>query len=384
MQTQSHRAIQRMALPAMFAKLLSQKVSGKLVFTHPDGESSFFFVSGRFLLAVNQSGRGRRWLRVVERYAPNLKAAKLDISHPQIPWEYQLLCQELTLRHISQQQARSILVALAQEVILPLLWREQSEFCWMPISLKTSLLAWIPFDKEVLLPMQNLAEQLLHLSPELVNQFETGALWVGPPLESMPEAARLILQELNGQQSFWDLETSTKHALVFLIRQIDKLYKRGWITFQPLVDQAQPLAEPMVTPVVASPAPVVSATVATTPTVLIACIDDSKAMCQVLEKMLVPAGYEVLKIHSPLQEMATLVSQQPQLLLLDLMMPDVDGYSLCTFLRKTPVFKDTPIIILTSSTGIIDRTRAISAGATGFLSKPPDQELLLSTIKKYV
>jgi chemotaxis family two-component system response regulator PixG len=82
--------------------------------------------------------------------------------------------------------------------------------------------------------------------------------------------------------------------------------------------------------------------------------------------------------------MATLVSRTPQLLLLDLVMPDVDGYSLCTFLRKTPFFRDTPIIILTSSNGIIDRTRAISAGATGFLSKPPDQELLLVTLKKYL
>jgi hypothetical protein len=183
MQTQSNRAIQCATLPALFAKLLAQKVTGKLVFTDLTGEVSFFFISGRFLLAINESGRCRRWYRAVDRYAPELKTAVLGISQSQVPWEYQLLCQELTQKKVSQQQARAILVAIAQEVLLPLLWQEQVTCHWLPMSLKTSLLAWIPFDKEILQPMQNLATQLLCQSPELANQLEAAPNGAALPLK---------------------------------------------------------------------------------------------------------------------------------------------------------------------------------------------------------
>jgi two-component system, chemotaxis family, response regulator PixG len=65
-------------------------------------------------------------------------------------------------------------------------------------------------------------------------------------------------------------------------------------------------------------------------------------------------------------------------------MPTVNGYSVCKFLRETNFFKTTPIIILTSKDTIVDRTRAKLAGATDFLSKPPETQELLQVIRQYI
>jgi two-component system, chemotaxis family, response regulator PixG len=394
-QPPSMRVIQRASLPALFDKLQSQKVTGRLVVTQSAGESSFYFISGRFLFAVNEVGRVRRWYRTVERFCPDLNSATLQEPQHKIPWEYQILCQELTQKKVTQQQARSILVTIGQEVLFPLLWSPEVNCAWLPMSLNCSLLAWIPFDKEILKPMQTLTMQVMHHGTGLAALLEYAPTWVGPAAEKNADALQPLVDLLDGQYSFWDLLAKTDQGVAPLIRQIDKLQKRQWLEFRALADLSAPVgASSRPTPTAQTKTGTASATASATPTPvistrdalphpLIACIDDSKAMCQVLESILIPAGYDVLKIHSPLQEMATLVSRQPHLLLLDLMMPDVDGYSLCTFLRKTPVFRDTPIIILTSSSGIIDRTRALSVGASGFMSKPPEKEVLLATLKKY-
>jgi chemotaxis family two-component system response regulator PixG len=393
MQTQqppSMRVIQRASLPALFSKLLTEKVTGRLVVTQPAGESSFYFVSGRFLFAFNEVSRVRRWYRTVERFCPDLKTSTLQEPQHKIPWEYQLLCQELTQKRISQQQSRSILVTIAQEVLFPLLWTEEVSCAWLPMTLNCSLLACIPFDQEVLKPMQTLTMRVMHHGTKLATQLEFAPAWIGPATEASSESLQELVGLLDGQHGFWDLVAKTEHGVAPLIRQIDKLQHRNWVEFRSLVDLDAPVVAGSTSGSAATTQPKVEAAPTPAPKAgapprpLIACIDDSKAMCQVLEKMLIPAGYDVLKIHSPLEEMATLVSREPHLLLLDLMMPDIDGFSLFMFLRKTPVFKDTPIIILTSSSGIINRTKALSVGACGFLSKPPDQELLLATLKKYL
>ena len=66
-----------------------------------------------------------------------------------------------------------------------------------------------------------------------------------------------------------------------------------------------------------------------------------------LKKILATAGYDVLIIQEPMRGFSLLIEHKPDLILLDLMLPNADGYSICKFLRDTPVFEKTPIIILT-------------------------------------
>ena len=91
-------------------------------------------------------------------------------------------------------------------------------------------------------------------------------------------------------------------------------------------------------------------------------------------------GYDVLTIQEPMAGFGELTKHQPDLILLDLHMPNANGYSVCKFLRETPVFNKTPIIILTSQDTMIDRTRAKLAGATDFIAKPPEANVLLQML----
>ena len=79
-----------------------------------------------------------------------------------------------------------------------------------------------------------------------------------------------------------------------------------------------------------------------------------------------------------------LIEHQPALILLDLMLPNADGYSVCRFLRDTPVFAKTPIIVLTGQSKPVDRAKARLAGATEFLVKPPKPEHLLRMIQMHL
>ncbi|MFM7577394.1 MAG: response regulator, partial [Microcystaceae cyanobacterium] len=67
-----------------------------------------------------------------------------------------------------------------------------------------------------------------------------------------------------------------------------------------------------------------------------------------------------------------------------LVMPNANGYEICTQLRKLSLFKNTPIVILTGNDGIVDRVRAKMVGATDFLGKPVNSETVLQTIRKYL
>ena len=79
-----------------------------------------------------------------------------------------------------------------------------------------------------------------------------------------------------------------------------------------------------------------------------------------------------------------LLEQKPDLIFLDLVMPIANGYEICSQIRRISAFKDTPIIILTSNDGIVDRVRARMVGATDFLAKPIEREKVLRVAHRYL
>jgi two-component system, chemotaxis family, response regulator PixG len=117
---------------------------------------------------------------------------------------------------------------------------------------------------------------------------------------------------------------------------------------------------------------------------MVACIDDSPMIGEQIREILQPFGYEVKVITNPLQGIATLLQDKPDLIFLDLVMPNTNGYELCTFLRKTSAFQNLPIVILTGHDGVIDRMRAKMAGASDFMSKPPEGIKVLQMVEKHL
>ncbi|MDY6781249.1 MAG: response regulator [Cyanobacteriota bacterium] len=116
---------------------------------------------------------------------------------------------------------------------------------------------------------------------------------------------------------------------------------------------------------------------------LVACIDDCSRICDAIDSTLSAAGYEVCCIQDAIQAVPILLERKPDYILLDLTMPIVNGYEICSQIRRAAVLKDIPVIILTGHDGLLDRVRAKVVGATDFLSKPIERQKILRSLQKH-
>ncbi|MGA7938201.1 MAG: response regulator [Kovacikia sp.] len=116
----------------------------------------------------------------------------------------------------------------------------------------------------------------------------------------------------------------------------------------------------------------------------IACIDDSPTILQAIKSFLDDASFTVIMINDPIKALMQIIRNKPDIILLDVGMPNLDGYELCSLLRRHANFKNTPIIMVTGNTGFIDRAKARLVGASGYLAKPFTQSELLKTVFKHL
>ncbi len=121
-----------------------------------------------------------------------------------------------------------------------------------------------------------------------------------------------------------------------------------------------------------------------TQTYRVACIDDSPAMLQTIEQFLGKENLSLFLINESVKALIEVMRIKPDLILLDVGMPKVDGYELCRLLRKHTLFKSTPIIMVTGNTGLIDRARAKLVGATDYMTKPFTQHDLLKMVFRHL
>ncbi len=110
------------------------------------------------------------------------------------------------------------------------------------------------------------------------------------------------------------------------------------------------------------------------------CIDDSPTVINAIKHFLDDSFFEVVGINDPLKALMQTIRVKPDLILLDIGMPNLDGYELCSLLRRHSYFKDTPVIMVTARTGLIDRAKSKMVRASGYLTKPFTQADLLKII----
>ncbi len=103
-----------------------------------------------------------------------------------------------------------------------------------------------------------------------------------------------------------------------------------------------------------------------------------------MRRYLNPKSFEVTKINDPFQAVSTVFRIKPDLILLDINMPKINGYKLCTLLRNSGNCTLIPIIMVTGNTGLIDRSKAKIAGATDYFTKPFTREELTRIVSKYL
>jgi two-component system, chemotaxis family, response regulator PixG len=116
----------------------------------------------------------------------------------------------------------------------------------------------------------------------------------------------------------------------------------------------------------------------------IACIDDSPSILAAITNFLSDKGISVIPINDPVKALMQIIRNKPDLILLDVTMPNLDGYELCSLLRKHPHFKSTPVVMVTSNTGFIDRAKAKLVGASGYMTKPFTETDLMKMVFKHL
>jgi twitching motility two-component system response regulator PilG len=116
----------------------------------------------------------------------------------------------------------------------------------------------------------------------------------------------------------------------------------------------------------------------------IICISHAIATSTTIESVLKLQGYEVISCTHSLEALSLVFQLKPDLILCEITMSELDGYELCAMLRRSSLFRRTPIVMLTGKDQYIDRARARMAAATDYLTKPFADNELVMIVEKYL
>lgn len=118
------------------------------------------------------------------------------------------------------------------------------------------------------------------------------------------------------------------------------------------------------------------------PTILY--VEDNPGNRLLVHSVLEAEGFRILEADCARQALEVLTVEQPDLILMDINMPDIDGYTLTAQLKQRPELRDVPIVALTANVMRGDRERSLNAGCDGYIQKPIDIDELPKQITGYL
>lgn len=344
---------------------------------------NLYYELGQIIWSTGGTHPYRRWLRNITHHCPELDIDNIQYSsESQLIdyWDYLLLENLYATQKINQQQTNNIIESTISEILFDLISHKNlSCLCFQrnqEMILKSPLISthgnmfieqmqksWHNWEQAglngispYLAPILRKPEQLqVRVDPLIYNQFE-----------------RLI----NGRYTLWDLATRMKRNVLSITTSLFPFIKEEIMELIEVPDL------PLPTNQVDKRDELTQANTVNPP--VIACIDDSPLVCKILERIVTSRGMKFIAIQNPIQALAILMVNQPDLIFLDLMMPTVNGYEICNQLRRYSCFAKTPVVILTGSDGVFDRVRSKVFGATEFISKPIQTDTVVAMLYKYL
>ncbi|MEM8683260.1 MAG: twitching motility response regulator PilG [Pseudomonadota bacterium] len=113
-------------------------------------------------------------------------------------------------------------------------------------------------------------------------------------------------------------------------------------------------------------------------------VDDSKTIRRTAETLLTKEGCQVYTAIDGFDALSKIADHQPDLIFVDIMMPRLDGYKTCSLIKHNKMFKQTPVIMLSSKDGLFDRARGRIVGSEQYLTKPFTKDELLGAISNQI
>ena len=369
-----------------FESLKESRFSGQLVIgDREDRTWVLYLYLGRVVYASGGVHPVRRWRRHIVAYCPErlakteelqLSLANIAQEESRISWEYQLLSLWIDQNKIGREQATKVIRATVVEILFDVTQAMEVHCELIKDNLLTTRLILID------------AEQIIKESNKLYSAWQDAKVADRSPdlapsirqrqaLKSKTSAQvyQNLSQLLDGKQTLRDLSIRMKRDVATVTRSLLPYIQMGLVQLVAVDDIAPPVSTPVAQKLFKTKTP---------RRLTIACIDDSPIICQTMESIITEAGYNFVSEMDGLRAIAVLLSRKPDLIFLDLVMPNTNGYEICSQLRKLSFFKQTPIVILTGNDGIVDRVRAKMIGSTDFMGKPAQPQQVLDTIEKYI
>jgi two-component system, chemotaxis family, response regulator PixG len=377
----------------LFDTLKQRQFSGQLRLTSEKGRQWTFYLSaGNVMYVTGGIHPVRRWQRNLMAVVPNSPTIpsqsstwqnSLQKTSPQslkLGWEYQLLCYWVARQEITLEQATKIIWSSLVEVLFDLnqlgkafyeLREDESLGANVIVAIEAS--GAIAFAERMwqTWASANATQYSPHMALAIEHPDKLQKQFSGKQYQSLIELG-------NGQSTLHDLAVRLKREIFTVLRLFLPYVEAGSMKLVNVSDLPVPVSVP-----VAGETRSTSRSSASQPP-LIACIDDSPLICYFLETIIKQANCRFVAINDPLKAIEILPTYKPDLIFLDLVMPKVDGYEVCTQLRKLPEFRRTPIVILTGNDGLVDRVKSKFVGASSFINKPVKAETVLSIMRKHL
>ena len=113
-------------------------------------------------------------------------------------------------------------------------------------------------------------------------------------------------------------------------------------------------------------------------------VEDNNDNRRLVRRVLNAEGYDVIEAANASEALEILERNKPGLILMDINMPDMDGYALTTMIKHKPGFESVPILAITANVMRGDKERSLEAGCDGYIQKPIDIDLLANQIERFV
>jgi twitching motility two-component system response regulator PilG len=110
-------------------------------------------------------------------------------------------------------------------------------------------------------------------------------------------------------------------------------------------------------------------------------VDDSKTIRRTAETLLKKEGCQVFTSEDGFDALAKIAATRPDIIFVDIMMPRLDGYQTCAFIKNNSEFKATPVVMLSSKDGLFDKAKGRIVGSDNYLTKPFSRNELLGAIE---
>ncbi len=368
---------------AFFKGLKQAQFSGDLTIISRDGlQWHFYLYLGRLIYGSGGEHSVRRWRRNLTAYLPQIAGDISYLEHElqsltpesvKFCWEYELLRRWLRENKAQREAVMSMVMAILREIFFDLNQTMEIYFflndqLHIPITEQISLMD----TESVIIPAWEQWQNWV--SAKLGDRSPNKAPVIRLPEQlkqkTSPTTYNSLEKILNGKNTLRDLAIQLKRDLVKLGNFLIPYVQEGYIELVSIPDLPAPVAQVYNELRVKPP--------------LIACVDDSQMICEIMQQIIEGAGYEFLGITDPMKAIAELLAHKPDLIFLDLVMPNTNGYEICSGLKKLSFFRQTPIIILTGNDNMLDRVRTKMLGSSDFLTKPVNPQQVLEMISKHL